>query len=150
MARWDLLNSCPAGVDVSRSEQPLLPQVSRTVDSPCCHCLPVLVLVDSLCCPCDDISFCEQPLLSLPMVWLLLEQAHTLASVSTVRHGPDRIGVTWKTPSSTAFVPLQEPVAVLALLHSLHANAGMKQYECVPRRLFFATQQRIAITWKPK
>jgi hypothetical protein len=37
--------------DVSRSGQPLLPlSVSRTVDSPCCHCLLVLVLVNSPCC----------------------------------------------------------------------------------------------------
>jgi hypothetical protein len=38
--------------------------------------------------------------------------------------------VTWKTPSSAAFVPLQEPVAVLAFLRSPHLNAGMKLYEC--------------------
>ncbi len=38
--------------------------------------------------------------------------------------------VTWKTPSSAAFVPRQEPVAVLAFLRSPHLNAGMKQYEC--------------------
>jgi hypothetical protein len=37
--------------DVPRSGQPLLPlSVSRTVDSPCCHCLLVLVLVNSPCC----------------------------------------------------------------------------------------------------
>ncbi len=38
--------------------------------------------------------------------------------------------VTWKTPSSPAFVPLQEPVTVLALLRSPHLHAGMMQYEC--------------------
>jgi hypothetical protein len=37
---------------------------------------------------------------------------------------------TWKTPSSAAFVLLQEQVAVLAFLCSPHANASMKQYEC--------------------
>jgi hypothetical protein len=37
--------------DVSRSGQPLLPpSVSHTVDSPCCHCLLVLVLANSPCC----------------------------------------------------------------------------------------------------
>jgi hypothetical protein len=37
--------------DVSRSGQPLVPPlVSRTVDSPCCHCLLVLVLMDSFRC----------------------------------------------------------------------------------------------------
>ncbi len=40
---------------------------------------------------------------------------------------PDRIGLLGKPP---AFAPLQEPVAVLAILRSPHANAGMKQYEC--------------------
>ncbi len=38
--------------------------------------------------------------------------------------------VTGKAPSSAAFLPLQELVAVLALLCSPHANASMKQYEC--------------------
>jgi hypothetical protein len=42
----------------------------------------------------------------------------------------DQNRVTWKTPSSAAFVPLQEPVAVLAFLRSPHLNAGMKQYDC--------------------
>jgi hypothetical protein len=32
----------------------------------------------------------------------------------TVRHRPEQNRVTWKTPSSEAFVPLQEPVGVLA------------------------------------
>jgi hypothetical protein len=37
--------------DVSRRGQPLLPPlVSCTVDSPCCHCLLVLGLVNSPCC----------------------------------------------------------------------------------------------------
>ncbi len=40
-----------------------------------------------------------------------------------VQRGPGRNSFTWKTPSRAAFVPLQEPVAI-------HANAGMKQYEC--------------------
>ncbi len=31
-----------------------------------------------------------------------------------VRHRPEQNRVTWKTPSSEAFVPLQEPVGVLA------------------------------------
>ncbi len=48
------------------------------------------------------------------MVWLLLAQAHTLALVLTVQHRPEQNRVTWKTPSSEAFVPLQEPVGVLA------------------------------------
>ena len=47
-----------------------------------------------------------------------------------VRRRPGKNRVTWKTPSRAAFVPLQEPVAVLAILRSPHANAGMKQYEC--------------------
>jgi hypothetical protein len=46
----------------------------------------------------------------------------------SVKTGQNRI--TWKTPSRAAFVPLQEPVAVLAILRSPHANAGLKQYEC--------------------
>jgi hypothetical protein len=50
------------------------------------------------------------------------------AQIILVGTGENR--VTWKTPSSAAFVPLQEPVAVLAFLHSPHTNAGMKQYEC--------------------
>jgi hypothetical protein len=37
--------------------------------------------------------------------------------------------VTWKTPSRAAFVPLQDPVAVPAILCSPQPNAGMKQYE---------------------
>jgi hypothetical protein len=45
----------------------------------------------------------------------------------SARTGQNR--VTWKIPSRAAFVPLQEPVAVLAILRSPHANAGMKQYE---------------------
>jgi hypothetical protein len=56
--------------DVPRSGQPLLPpSVSHTVDSPCCHCL--LVLVNSPCCYlspvnspcCSHQCFGEQPLL---------------------------------------------------------------------------------------
>ncbi len=31
-----------------------------------------------------------------------------------VRHRPEQNRVTWETPTSEAFVPLQEPVAVLA------------------------------------
>jgi hypothetical protein len=38
--------------------------------------------------------------------------------------------VTWKTPSSRAFVPLQEPVGVLASYVPPRANAGMKRNEC--------------------
>ncbi len=34
--------------------------------------------------------------------------------MNTVRHGPEQNRVTWETPSSEAFVPLQEPVGVLA------------------------------------
>jgi hypothetical protein len=45
-----------------------------------------------------------------------------------VRHGPDRIGLLGKPPPA-AFVPLQEPVAILALLRSPHLHAAMKQYE---------------------
>ncbi len=37
--------------------------------------------------------------------------------------------VTWETPSSEAFVPLQEPVAVLAS-NVPNANAGMKRNKC--------------------
>ncbi len=33
--------------------------------------------------------------------------------MKTVRRGPGQNRVTWKTPSRRAFVPLQEPVAVL-------------------------------------
>jgi hypothetical protein len=62
----------------------------------------------------DDNSRCGQLLLPLPIVWLLLAQAHTLATVSTVRHRPEQNRVTWKTPSSEAFTLLQEPVGVLA------------------------------------
>jgi hypothetical protein len=64
------------------------------------------------------------------MGWLLLDQAHTLASVLTVRRRPVQNRVTWKTPSRRAFVPLQEPVAVLAFYVPHTQNAGMKQYEC--------------------
>jgi hypothetical protein len=39
---------------------------------------------------------------------------HPGASKSRVRRGPRQNRVTWKTPSRVAFVPLQEPVAVLA------------------------------------
>jgi hypothetical protein len=56
-----------------------------------------------------------------------------LASVSPIilfPRGPGQNRVTWKSPSRAAFVPLQDPVAVLAILRSPHANAGMKQYEC--------------------
>jgi hypothetical protein len=45
--------------------------------------------------------------------------------------------VTWKTPSSASFIPLQEPVAVLAFLRSPHANAAMKQYQCGPTQPSF-------------
>jgi hypothetical protein len=31
-----------------------------------------------------------------------------------VRRGPGQNRVTWKTPSRAAFIPLQEPVAILA------------------------------------
>jgi hypothetical protein len=44
--------------------------------------------------------------------------------------GPDRIGLLGKPPAVQHFVPLQEPVAVLAFLRSPFAYAGMKQYEC--------------------
>ncbi len=84
----------------------------------------------------DDISRCGQPLLPLPMVWMLLDQVHTPASVSTVLRGPWQNRVTWKTPSRAAFVPLQEPVAILAVLCSPHANAGMKQNECGRTHIF--------------
>ncbi len=44
--------------------------------------------------------------------------------------GPDRIGLLGKPPAVQHFVPLQEPVAVLAFLRSPFAYTGMKQYEC--------------------
>jgi len=34
--------------------------------------------------------------------------------IQGVRHRPEQKRVTWETPSSEAFVPLQEPVGVLA------------------------------------
>jgi hypothetical protein len=126
------LNSRPAGVDVSNSKTALaaaaaagarfsdeqLSLLSQMMNS--FHCLlamvsrsgqPKLPLSEFSN---DDISRCGQLLLPRLMVWLLLAQAHTLASVSTVRHRPEQNRVTWKTPSSEAFVPLQEPVGVLA------------------------------------
>ncbi len=48
---------------------------------------------------------------------------------TTVRRRPGLNRITWKTPSSRAFISLQEPVAVLAS-YVPQANAGMKQYEC--------------------
>jgi hypothetical protein len=69
-----------------------------------------------------------------------------------VRCGPGQNRVTWKTPSRAAFVPLQEPVAVLAILRSPHPNAGMKQHEygCT-QPLFRAGHDRgIPCVWKPK
>jgi hypothetical protein len=59
----------------------------------------------------------------------------SMVGLFSARTGQNR--VTWKTPSRAAFVPLQEPVAVLALLRSPHANAGMKQYECVRTQPLF-------------
>jgi hypothetical protein len=44
----------------------------------------------------------------------VLEHLAVNAKVATVRRKPGQKRVTWKTPSSRAFVPLQEPVAVLA------------------------------------
>jgi hypothetical protein len=61
----------------------------------------------------------------------------SLSFDSSARTGQNRF--TWKTPSRAAFVPLQEPVAVLALLRSPHANAGMKQYECGRTQPLFHT-----------
>ncbi len=46
----------------------------------------------------------------------------------SVRTGQNR--VTWKSPQQRSIRFLQEPVAVLAFLHSPHLNAGMKRYEC--------------------
>ncbi len=43
----------------------------------------------------DDILFCGKSLLPLLMVWLLL-----LASVSTIRHGQDRIELLEKPPAA--------------------------------------------------
>ncbi len=71
------------------------------------------------------------------MVWLLLAQAHTLASVSTVRHRPEQNSVTWKTPSSEAFVPLKEPVGVLAS-YVPHAQMQVKRTSVVEHNLYFA------------
>jgi hypothetical protein len=53
-------------------------------------------------------------MLPLPMVWLLLAQAHTLATVLTVRHKPEQNRITWETPSSEEIPLLQEPIGVLA------------------------------------
>jgi hypothetical protein len=86
-------------------------------------------------------------------VWL--RRGHIQGSLQYnifVRHGPGQKRVTWKTPSREAFVPLQEPVAILAILRSPHANAGMKQYECGHAQpLFRAGQDRgITCVSKPK
>jgi hypothetical protein len=53
------------------------------------------------------------------------QDGSVLKFYSLARTGQNK--VTWKTLSSAAFVPLQEPVAVL---QSRQANAAMKQYEC--------------------
>jgi hypothetical protein len=69
-----------------------------------------------------------------------------------VRRGPGQNRVTWKTPSRAAFVILQEPVDVLAILRSPHANAGMKQYECGRTQPLFRAGHNRGITCvsKPK
>jgi hypothetical protein len=74
---------------------------------------------------------------SLQLVKLLLGSRQLLTAQLAKREeiggvwcGPDRIGLLGKPPASAASLNLQEPVAVLAFLHSPHLNAGMKQYEC--------------------
>jgi hypothetical protein len=52
----------------------------------------------------------RRSLKSLPNKWLERFKSHKMA----VRCRPEQNRVTWKTPSSRAFVPLQEPVGVLA------------------------------------
>jgi hypothetical protein len=47
---------------------------------------------------------------------------------NNVRLEPGQNRVTWKTPNRAAFVPLQEPVAVLAILRSPHAKC---RYEAI-------------------
>jgi hypothetical protein len=71
---------------------------------------------------------------------------------ASVRGGPGHNRVIWKNPSRAAFVPLQEPVAVLAILCSPHTNAGMKQYECGRTQPLFRAGHGCGITCvsKPK
>ncbi len=79
-----------------------------------------------------------------------MENGNIFYTRCSARTGQNR--VTWETHSRAAFVPLQEPVAVLAILRSPHANAGMKQYECGRTQpLFRAGHDRgITCVSKPK
>ncbi len=86
---------------------------------------------------------------------MLLRRGHIQSAPQyniVVLRGPGQKRVTWKTPSREAFVPLEEPVAILAILCSPHTNAGMKQYECGHTQPLFRAGHERGITWvsKPK
>jgi hypothetical protein len=86
---------------------------------------------------------------------LLLRRGHIQGALQYnifVLRGPGQKRVTWKTPSREAFVPLQEPVAILAILRSPHTNAEMKPYKCGHTQpLFRAGHDRgITCVSKPK
>ncbi len=74
----------------------------------------------------------------------LKQSCLTFLYIIIVRRGPGQNRVTWKTPSRAAFVPLQEPVAVLAILCSPHANA--EQYECGHTQPLFHADHKRGIT----
>ncbi len=55
-----------------------------------------------------------------------------------VRHRPEQNRVTWKTPSSRAFVPLQEPVGVLASYVSHAQMQVSSETSVIVHNLYFA------------
>ena len=58
--------------------------------------------------------------------------------IQGVRHRPEQKRVTWETPSSEAFVPLQEPVGVLAS-YVPHAQMQIwSETSVVVHNLYFA------------
>ncbi len=75
---------------------------------------------------------------------IILQSLLSIFGCCSARTGQNR--VTWKTPSSAAFVSLPEPVALLAILCSPHANASMKQYQCGRTQPLFCAGQNHGTT----
>ncbi len=102
------------------------------------------------CCVCFCVCVYHNVMESLTLTGVL--HGPVFVFITCVRRGPGQNRVTWKTLSRAAFIPLQEPVAVLAIPRSPHANDGMKQYECGRTQPLFRAGHNRGITCasKPK